>query len=309
MMKNTQNSINILTALQFKGIGRSWIVTNWRRDLSDEQIVTMINNSLKDKKISISDFDIERIGVLNRISLQEQCADGIVGFLDEDFPYCRGNVKKGDRPVVLFYKGDIKLLDTNHSNVAVIGVLKPEESVEQRERKMVSALLKYNYVIVSGLALGCDSIAHRQTLEEQGKTVAILPSPLSNIVPSQHKELAERIVLSGGLLITEYFEDSKSQMEMRGRYQERDRLQAMFSDAIILTASYDVNTEGNDSGSRLAMEYAKQYQIPRYIMYNEAIDGKNPQFDLNRRLLYEGNSKMLKHGMISTLLQQKNVLF
>lgn len=309
MMKYTQNSINILTALQFKGIGRSWIVANWRRDLSDEQIVTMINNSLKDKKISISDFDVERIGVLNRISLQEQCVDGIVGFLDEDFPYCRGNAKKGDRPVVLFYKGDIKLLDTNHSNVAVIGVLKPEESVEQRERKMVSALLKYNYVIVSGLALGCDSIAHRQTLEEQGKTVAILPSPLSNIVPSQHKELAERIVLSGGLLITEYFEEPKSQMEMRGRYQERDRLQAMFSDAIILTASYDVNTEGNDSGSRLAMEYAKQYQIPRYIMYNETIDGKNPQFDLNRRLLREGDSQMLKQGMISTLLQQKNVLF
>ena len=96
---------------------------------------------------------------------------------------------------------------------------------------------------------------------------------------------------------------------MRGRYQERDRLQAMFSDAIILTESYDVNTDGNDSGSRLAMEYAKQYQIPRYIMYNETIDGKNPQFDLNRRLLREGDSQMLKQGMISTLLQQKNVLF
>lgn len=309
MMKYTQNSINILTALQFKGIGRSWIVSNWRNNLSDEQIVTMINNSSKDKKITINDFDVERIGVLNRISTLEQYADGVVGLLDEEFPFCRGNAKKGDRPVVLFYKGDIKLLDSNHSNVAVIGVLKPEEGVEQRERKMVSALLKYNYVIVSGLALGCDSIAHKQTLEDKGKTVAILPSPLSNIVPSQHKELAEKIVQLGGLLITEYFEEPKSQMEMRGRYQERDRLQAMFSDAIILTASYDVNTDGNDSGSRLAMEYAKQYQIPRYIMYNETIDGKNPQFDLNRRLLREGDSQILKQGMISTLLQQKNVLF
>ena len=309
MMKYTQNSINILTALQFKGIGRSWIVTNWRRDLSDEQIVTMINNSSKDKKITINDFDVERIDVLNRISTQEQYADGIVGFLDEEFPFCRGNAKKGDRPVVLFYKGDIKLLDSNYSSVAVIGVLKPEEGVEQRERKMVSALLKYNYVIVSGLAFGCDSIAHKQTLEDKGKTVAILPSPLSNIVPSQHKELAEKIVQLGGLLVTEYFEDPKSQMEMRGRYKERDRLQAMFSDAIILTASYDVNSDGNDSGSRLAMEYARQYQIPRYIMYNEVIDGNNPQFDLNRRLLHEGESQMLKQGMISTLVQQKNVLF
>ena len=307
MMEYTQNSINILTALQFKGIGRSWIVTNWRNNLSDEQIVTMINNSSKDKKITINDFNVERIGVLNRISTQEQYADGIVGFLDEDFPFCRGNAKKGDCPIVLFYKGDIKLLDSNHSNVAVIGVLKPENGVEQRERKMVSALLKHNYVIVSGLALGCDSIAHKQTLDENGKTIAVLPSTLGNIIPTQHQELAEQIVKNGGLLVTEYFEDPKSQLEMRGRYQERDRLQAMFSDAIILTASYDINNDGNDSGSRLAMEYAKKYQIPRYIMYNDATDKESPQFELNRRILKEGYSHILTQSMISTLTQQKSL--
>jgi DNA processing protein len=172
---------------------------------------------------------------------------------------------------------------------------------------MVSALLKQNYVIVSGLALGCDSIAHLQTLEENGKTVAILPSPLSNILPSQHKELAARIVETGGLLITEYFAEPQSQMEMRGRYQERDRLQAMFSDAIILTASYDVNTEGNDSGSRLAMEYARQYHIPRYVMYNEALDSTAPQFALNRRILHEGDSQVLTQGRIPSLAQKQNL--
>ena len=305
MMKYTQNSINILTALQFKGIGRSWIVSNWRNNLSDEQIVTMINNSLKEKKISINDFNVERIGALHRVSTQEQYADGIVGFLDEEFPFCRGNAKKGDFPVALFYKGDIQLLSSIHQNVAVIGVLKPEEAVIQREQKMVSALLKHNYVIVSGLAFGCDSFAHRQTLDESGKTVAVLPSPLSNIVPAQHKELAEQIVRNNGLLVTEYYENPKSQLEMRSRYQERDRLQAMFSDAIILTASYDVNKDGNDSGSRLAMEYARQYKIPRYVMYNEQLDLKNPQFDLNRRILKEGDSQILTQSRISVLTQKQ----
>ena len=90
-------------------------------------------------------------------------------------------------------------------------------------------------------------------------------------------------------------------MELRGRYQERDRLQAMFSDAIILTASYDVNKEGNDSGSRLAMNYAKKYQIPRFVLYNEATDYNHPQFELNRRILREGNSTILTHTNIKTL--------
>lgn len=301
----SNNCINILTAIQHKGIGRAWIVSNWREKLQADDIVEMINKSTTGEKTSVQEFNDIRQNVINSVESQDSFADGIVGFLDEEFPFCRGNAKKGDFPVALFYKGDIQLLSSIHQNVAVIGVLKPEEAVIQREQKMVSALLKHNYVIVSGLAFGCDSVAHRQTLDESGKTVAVLPSPLSNIVPAQHKELAEQIVRNNGLLVTEYYENPKSQLEMRSRYQERDRLQAIFSDAIILTASYDVNKDGNDSGSRLAMEYARQYKIPRYVMYNEQLDLKNPQFDLNRRILKEGDSQILTQSRISVLTQKQ----
>lgn len=304
MMKYTQNSINILTAIQYKGIGKAWIVSNWRRNLTDEQIVELINQSTKGDLTSVNEFNAIRQNMLRRINAQVEFADGITAWLDEDYPFCRGNAKKGEFPIVLFYKGNINLLDKHHRNVAVIGVLKPEETIVEREKRMVSVLLKYNYVIVSGLALGCDSIAHTQTLNENGKTIAVLPSTLGKVIPSQHKELASLIVQKGGLLITEYFEEPKSQQEMRGRYQERDRLQAMFSNAIILTASYDVNKDGNDSGSRLAMEYARQYQIPRYVMYNENTDESNPQFDLNRRILKEGFSKVLTQSLIGALVNE-----
>lgn len=303
MMKYTQNSINILTAIQYKGIGKAWIVSNWRKNLSDDDIVELINKSRKES-ISVMDFNNIRQNVVQRISKYDGIIDGIVSWLEEDYPYYRGNVKKSELPIVLFYKGDIRLLSHDYKNVAVIGVLKPEDSVIQREKQMVSALQKHDYVIVSGLALGCDSVAHIQTLDDNGKTVAILPSTLDNILPSQHKELAEQIVQKGGLLVTEYYEEPKSQQEMRGRYQDRDRLQAMFSDAIILTASYDVNNEGNDSGSRLAMDYARQYQIPRYVMYNEITDRDAPQFALNRRILHEGSSQVLTHNRLLSLVQK-----
>jgi DNA processing protein len=137
------------------------------------------------------------------------------------------------------------------------------------------------------LALGCDSIAHRQTLNLNGKTIAVLPSPLNNILPTTNKELANQIVKNNGLLITEYYENANSKIELSGRYQERDRLQALFCNSIILSASYSKNDQGNDSGSRLALGYAYNYSIPRAVIYDTITDLNNPKFDLNRQLIKE----------------------
>ena len=84
-------------------------------------------------------------------------------------------------------------------------------------------------------------------------------------------------------------------MELNSRYQERDRLQALFCDTIVLAASYAQNSADRwklygqklDSGARLAMGYAKNYGITRAVMYDEEIDRDNPMFDLNRDLINE----------------------
>jgi DNA processing protein len=104
-------------------------------------------------------------------------------------------------------------------------------------------------------------------------------------MPATNKELANEIVRKNGLLISEYYENAKSKMELGSRYQERDRLQALFSDCIILSASYAKNDQGNDSGSRLAMEYALNYSIPRAVIYDPEINLNNPKYDLNRQLI------------------------
>jgi DNA processing protein len=197
--------------------------------------------------------------------------------------------------VFLYYKGNIDLLSIENKNIAVIGLLNPENDIESRERKIVAEFVKKGATIVSGLAFGCDSISHQQTLDSNGTTVAILPSPLNKILPARNKDLAFQIVDEAGLLITEYGTDFKSKMELSTRYKERDRLQALFSDSIILAASYAQNSADRwqkfgqkfDSGARLAMGYAKDYNIPRAVMYDAEIDESNPMFDLNRDLIKE----------------------
>jgi DNA processing protein len=114
-------------------------------------------------------------------------------------------------------------------------------------------------------------------------------------LPARNKGLAFQIVEEGGLLVTEYGNDFKSQMELSSRYKERDRLQALFCDTIVLAASYAQNSAERwkmfgqklDSGARLAMGFAKDYNIPRAVMYDQILDENNPMFDLNRDLIKE----------------------
>ncbi len=287
-VKLTENALNVLAVKTYRGIGRAWVVRNLRGNESAERLVALLNESAKkDKPITQVDFDIVRSKISDSIAKLAAFSDGVVAIGDKDFPSYRGNVKNSDQPVVLFYRGDLGLLSKPSRNVAVIGLLTPDKDTEVVEGEVVSKLVSHGATIVSGLALGCDTVAHRQALRSEGKTVAILPSPLNEILPSANRDLAEEIVKKNGLLITEYYEKSKSKMELSGRYQERDRLQALFSDCVILTASYAKNDLGMDSGSRLAMEYATNYSIPRAVMYDSEKDVGNPKYDLNRQLIRE----------------------
>lgn len=294
-MKYTDNAINIITAKTFKGIGRAWIVKNLKGNESVESIVSLINSKSKQSEaVTVSDFEFEKSQVINQIEIFEDSCDGVVAIGDKDFPQYRGTVKESERPIFLFYKGDLSLLDLENDNITVIGLLNPDEAIESRERKIVAEIVKRNITIVSGLAFGCDSIAHKEALIG-GKTVAILPSPLSKIMPAKNKGLAFEIFEQGGLLITEYYDEHKSAMDLSSRYKDRDRLQALFCDAIILAASYAQDSAQRwkifdkklDSGARLAMGFAKNYNIPRAVMYDSKTDLNNPMFDLNRQLISE----------------------
>ncbi|MDI9366644.1 MAG: DNA-processing protein DprA [Flavobacterium sp.] len=296
-MKYTDNALNILTAKFYKGIGNTWIVKNLKGNESVETIVSLLNRTIKTEPTSEDEFErLKRNFESKIIEKFEKYCDGFVALGDPNFPQHRGNVKENERPIFLYYKGKLDLLSNDNSNITVIGLLNPVGNIEERERKIVDQFVKNGATIVSGLAFGCDSISHQQALDSNGNTVAILPSPLNNIMPARNKGLAFQIVEEGGLLVSEYGTDFKSPMELSSRYKERDRLQALFCDTIVLAASYAQNSadlhpnlQGKklDSGARLAMGYANQYNIPRAVMYDEHIDESNPMFDLNRKLIKE----------------------
>ncbi len=282
-MKYSKNALNILTVRTFPQKGPAWIDKNLQ---GNEELLVLCD------LLGTYEYEFlkKRERIEKAINQLGNYADGLVAIGDADFPSLRGNVKPADKPFALFYKGDISLLSKNNLNIAVIGVLNPDEKIEKTERMVTAEIIKHNATIVSGLALGCDSIAHRTALEKGAKTIGILPSALDNIFPKENVELAKKIVEAGGLLVSEYYEAPKSRNDMVSRFVVRDRLQALFSDAVLLSASYAPNNLGNDSGSRHAMEKAKSYGIKRGIIYNESKHQNIAMYDLNRQILAEDRS-------------------
>ena len=163
-----------------------------------------------------------------------------ISLFDERFPkrLCEGK----DPVVFLYYVGDIELLSSK--SIAIIGTREPEESFALKGRKAALFYAEKGLTVVSGLALGCDTIAHRATLDANGKTIAILPSALDKVLPPQNRGLAREIVNNGGLVISEYSVNSTMN---KFNYAQRDRIQSLLTDVALVIQSDD------DGGTMIAV--------------------------------------------------------
>ena len=209
----------------------------------------------------------------------------VICVFDENFPSTNVKLKNSEKPFFFAYKGDITLLNNADKNVAVIGVLTPTNEIVEREQKVVKSLTEKGLNIVSGLAKGCDTVAHSESIKNNTKTIAFLPSTIENIYPKENIGLANEIIKNDGLLISEYVNEPKNKYERVKRFIERDRLQALYSKAVVLIASFR-RGEG-DSGSRHAFEKTKEYGKKRLVMFRES-DATDLTFGLNKDYVMQG---------------------
>ena len=209
----------------------------------------------------------------------------VICVFDKNFPSVNVKLKNSEKPFFFAYKGDITLLNNVDKNVAVIGVLTPTNEIVEREQKVVKSLAEKEFNIVSGLAKGCDTVAHSESINNNAKTIAFFPSTIEKIYPKENIGLAKEIINNGGLIVSEYVSEPKNKYESVKRFIERDRLQALYSKAVVLIASFRKG-EG-DSGSRHAFEKAKEYGKKRLVMFRES-DSNDLTFGLNKDYVIQG---------------------
>lgn len=175
---------------------------------------------------------------------QKRIADQIefVSFLDEEFPTVLHHIP--DPPAMLFYKGDITLLNT--PLLAIVGTRKATRYGESACQYFASGMSKRGMVIVSGMAIGIDTLAHRFALETGSPTVAVLGCAIDQIYPKQNTTLYRRIV-QNGLILSEYPPGTKLHP---GMFPDRNRIISGISQGVLVIEAAE------RSGSLITADHA-----------------------------------------------------
>ncbi len=120
--------------------------------------------------------------------------------LDEDYPVNLRTIY--NLPPFLFYRGELRRDDAY--GVAVVGTREASPEGRRRAAQMTNALVQSGVAILSGLARGIDTTAHKAALAARGRTVAVIGTGILRCYPSENADLAEMIVNSGGAIVSQF---------------------------------------------------------------------------------------------------------
>lgn len=178
-----------------------------------------------------------------------------------------------DPPLCLFFRGN---LEAKALTVAVVGTRRPTSYGVEVARLFSSSLAMMGICIVSGLALGLDTVAHRSCVDVSGKTYAVLGSSLENIFPYENKNLVDEIIKKNGAVLTEF---PPGTMPLPENFPRRNRIIAGISKAVLVVEAPEKS--GALITAHIAAEYGRDvFAVPGSIL-SKASKGTN-------RLLKDG---------------------
>lgn len=162
-------------------------------------------------------------------------------------------------PKKLFYKGELP--NSRIKTVAIVGARKPTNYGREITQKIATEIANHGGIVVSGLALGIDGIAHKATLDAGGITLAVLANGLDRIYPSSHAGLGQRILDSGGAIISEYEPKTPA---LPYQFLERNRIVSGLADVVVIVEA--AARSGTLSTANHALEQGKEvFAVPGNI--------------------------------------------
>jgi len=214
---------------------------------------------------SASSYDLEKAGLGSKLSSEfinwrlTFNLDGIENILskenikyitkeDKNYPSLLKQISSP--PFILYYQGKIELLnDVGKYRLAVVGAREHSAYGDKIIEEYIPVIIANKIEIVSGLALGIDSSAHKTTLDNNGCTIAVLGTGLdsNSLYPPANKNLAGRIINNGGLLLSEF---PPGTQPLKQNFPQRNRIISGLSQAtLVIEAKIK-------SGSLITADYA-----------------------------------------------------
>ncbi|MEO6231339.1 MAG: DNA-processing protein DprA [Ferruginibacter sp.] len=190
-----------------------------------------------------------------------------------------------DSPLLLYYRGNANL---NASRiVSIVGTRKHTDYGKAVCEKLVEELMDTNILVISGLAFGIDTIAHKAALRNNLQTVGVLAHGLDRIYPPQNNALAKQMIDQGGLL-TEFLSNTNPDKQ---NFPKRNRIVAGMCDALLVVES------GKQGGSLITAELANSYNKDVFALPGRSIDSKS-----------EGCNYLIKNNKASLITNATDLL-
>ena len=250
--KKIFRTISNLNKIENMSINEIFIELEIENKISENEFILNYEKSV----LELENINDKNVDVLNIFE------NDIYGFYKNQL-FLNNQLEISEFPNQLFLINKSKLNLNNFKNIfTVIGTRNNSIISKDITEKIVDYLVKNQSIIVSGLAKGIDTIAHKKVIDLNGRTIAVLGNGLDTIYPAENRELAKSI-LKNGILLSEYSFGIKAE---GFRLVERDRIQSMLANDIVLIES------SIDGGSMHAIKWAKKLN-KRIWCFNMNVSG------------------------------------
>ena len=212
---------------------------------------------LKDETVTRTIDRLRDVDVGRYLREMERHGVQLISIEDETYPANLRHID--DAPVFLSYKGNLSLVD--QPLISVVGTREMTPYGKRVVETFVSAFVRSHMTTVSGLALGVDAAVAEETMRAGGKTIAVLGHGLSSVYPPAHRHLAEKILASGGLLLSEF---PLEMMPDKYTFPARNRIIAGLSEGTLVCEAPDGS--GSVITAELALDYNREvFAVPGQI--------------------------------------------
>lgn len=224
----------------------------WKANRDQLRFVPGLSADLVEKLL-VRRAEIDPASILESVR-----AEGISAYplVDDRYPSLLKQIH--DPPCVLYMRGRLTAGDMSHS-AAVVGTRRPTAYGQRLAKEIAGTLAERGVTVVSGMAIGIDSFAHRAAIDAGGKTVAVLGCGPDVCYPSSNRPLYEMLV-SGkhGAVLSEYFPGTKPD---KWRFPARNRIIAGLAQAVIVVEASE--TSGSLITARMAFEQNREvFAVP-----------------------------------------------
>ncbi|XOV92223.1 MAG: DNA-processing protein DprA [Bacteroidota bacterium] len=211
------------------------------------------------------------------------------------------DIEKKYAPKDLYYMGDFSLLTTG-KRVSVVGSRNASTHGLKRAEIITKELVKKGFVVVSGLAAGIDTMAHRTAIDQGGKTIAVVGTSLEEVYPKENTPLFHEIA-SDHLVISQFPSDYPFQ---RKNFPMRNQTMALISDATIIIEAKEKS--GTRHQGWEALRLGRRLLIMENIVNDPDMTWPKEMLDYGAEVLTRENMDFLLTD-IPYLTEQEDIVF